>query len=226
MSSTQSTPFTYFRNFPPEIQLEILNHCTRNDLVCLSLTNHDFRAFITPLIKSKPHLEWVDQLGTTPDVPQSCPLEKSDIYHRSYCKGVRGNDVHYNRHAHRVKRHATPARACFKCEFYPPDHPTCQVPFCKKHCMCISCPLFIRLRGWMGERRYCSQCKQFTTRNKKNKGRCTHGRVRERKRPNNHWTYTKGASYGYRWWRRWGTCSVDNEAYTPDAKRRPNARVV
>ncbi|XEU94896.1 hypothetical protein FSHL1_000180 [Fusarium sambucinum] len=87
MSSTQSPPFTYFRQFPPEIQLEILNHCTRNDLVCLSLTNHDFQAFITPLIKYKPQLEWVDQLGTTPDVPEGCPLKESNIYHRSYCKG-------------------------------------------------------------------------------------------------------------------------------------------
>ncbi|KAL3590809.1 hypothetical protein FPOAC2_13011 [Fusarium poae] len=78
----------------------------------------------------------------------------------------------------------------------------------------------------MGERRYCSECKQFTTRNKKNKGRCTHGVKKVRKTPNNHWSSRKGLSYGYRWWRKWGTCNIDNEAYTPDAKRRFNARVV
>ena len=53
-----------------------------------------------------------------------------------------------------------------------------------------------------------------------------HGRPKVRKAPNNQWTYRKGMSYGRRWWRKWGTCNIDNEAYTPDASRRPNARVV
>ncbi|EKJ72452.1 hypothetical protein FPSE_07333 [Fusarium pseudograminearum CS3096] len=226
MSSTQSPPFTLFPRFPPEIQLTILNLCNRNDLVCLSLTCHYFRALVTPLIKSKPELEWVDQLGSTPDVPHGCPEDHSSPYYRSNCEGVRGSNVYYNSRMHRCKRHSTAFRICFKCGTYPQDHPTCKAPFCKKHCQCISCPLFIRLRGFMGERRYCSKCRVFTTRYQKHKGRCTHGVTKVRKAPNNHWTHTKGLSYGRRWWRKWGTCTIDSDAYTPDANRRFNARVV
>ncbi|CAG7561866.1 unnamed protein product [Fusarium equiseti] len=79
--------FTLFRQFPPEIQLEVLKRCARNDLVCLSLTSHELRLLSTPLITSKPKLEWVDQLGSTADVPHGCPLDKSEMDYRSTCEG-------------------------------------------------------------------------------------------------------------------------------------------
>ncbi|KAH7179098.1 F-box domain-containing protein [Fusarium flagelliforme] len=218
--------FTLFRQFPPEIQLEVLKQCARNDLVCLSLTSHELRLLSTPLITSKPKLEWVDQLGSTADVPHGCPLDKSEMDYRSTCEGVRGKELHYNSWQHRRKRHTVSGRVCYPCNYYPDDHPECSVPYCKKHCLCISCPLFTRLRGWMGERKYCSDCRKFTIRHKRNKGRCMHGRRKVRKAPNNQWTHRKGLSYGRRWWRKWGTCNIDHEAYTPDANRRPNARVV
>ncbi|CAG2007649.1 unnamed protein product [Fusarium graminearum] len=231
MSSMQSPPFTLFPRFPPEVQLTILSLCNRNDLVCLSLTSHYFQALVTPLITSKPKLEWVDQLRSTADVPHGCPVDDSSRFYCSNCEGVRGSNVYHNScmrgyKRRSNKRRSTPARICFKCGTYSQDHPICNVPFCKKHCQCISCPLFIRLRGFMGERRYCSKCRVFTTRYKKHKGRCTHGVTKVRKAPNNHWTHTKGRSYGRRWWRKWGTCKVDSDAYTPDANRRFNARVV
>lgn len=164
--------FKLFRQFPPEIQLEVLKQCARNDLVCLSLTSHELRLLSTPLITSKPKLEWVDQLGSTADVPHGCPLDKSEMNYRSTCEGVRGKELHYNSWQHRRKRHTVSGRLCYPCNYYPDNHPTCDVPYCKKHCLCISCPLFTRLRGWMGERRYCSDCRKFTIRHKRNKGRC------------------------------------------------------
>lgn len=172
MSSMQSPPFTLFPRFPPEVQLTILSLCNRNDLVCLSLTSHYFQALVTPLITSKPKLEWVDQLRSTADVPHGCPVDDSSRFYCSNCAGVRGRNIYYNSRMHGCRRRSTPARICFKCGTYPQDHPICNVPFCKKHCQCISCPLFIRLRGFMGERRYCSKCRVFTTRYKKHKGRC------------------------------------------------------
>ncbi|UZP46533.1 hypothetical protein NXS19_014345 [Fusarium pseudograminearum] len=181
----------------------MLNLCNRNDLVCLSLTCHYFRALVTPLIKSKPELEWVDQLGSTPDVPHGCPEDHSSPYYRSNCEGVRGSNVYYNSRMHRCKRHSTAFRICFKCGTYPQDHPTCKAPFLQKALPVV-----------------------FTTRYQKHKGRCTHGVTKVRKAPNNHWTHTKGLSYGRRWWRKWGTCTIDSDAYTPDANRRFNARVV
>ena len=159
--------FTLFRQFPPEIQLEVLKQCARNDLVCLSLTSHEFHLLATPLITSKPRLEWVDQLGSTADVPHGCPKGRSN------CEGMRGKDLHYNAWHHRRKQHSlVSGRVCYWCTYYPDDHPSCNVPYCKKHCLCISCPLFTRLRGWMGDRKYCSDCRKFTVRLKKNKGRC------------------------------------------------------
>lgn len=174
MSAQQSPPFTLFPKFPPEIQLEILKQCTRNDLVCLSVTCHDFRTFTTPLITDKPKLEWVDQLGSMDDVPHACLVDESDRDYRPGCKGPYDKDLLCNPFMHRHKRHTFRGRRpiCRKCEFYPENHPSCSVPFCKKHCLCISCPLFIRLRGWMGKRRYCGECRKFTNRLKKNNGRC------------------------------------------------------
>ncbi|KAF4342775.1 f-box domain protein [Fusarium beomiforme] len=66
-------PFTLFHRFPPELKLDILSFCSRNDLVCLSLTGPDMRDLVTPLISGKPDLCWVDQLGSPPDIPSKCP---------------------------------------------------------------------------------------------------------------------------------------------------------
>lgn len=217
MSSMQSPPFTLFPRFPPEIQLTILNLCNRNDLVCLSLTSHYFRALVTPLINSKPELEWVDQLGSTPDVPHGCPVDHSSPFYRSNCEGVRGSNVYYNSRMHRGKRHSTAARICFKCGKYPQDHPICKAPFCKKHCLCISCPLFIKLRGFMGERRYCSKCRVFTTRYKKHKGRCMYTAL-----PVPHTYVAVLTNYRYTW-RNKGTQGAKQslDAYQGDFIRTP-----
>ncbi|KAJ9417811.1 hypothetical protein QL093DRAFT_2420620 [Fusarium oxysporum] len=226
--SASPEPFTLFHKFPPELKLEILNFCSRNDLVCLSLTGPDMRNLVTPLIPSKPNLTWVDQLGPTPDVPSEC----RDPYHnniprRPGCDGAREQQVIYFPTGHRFRRHEyRGCKVCYRCRMYPTDHPVCNVSYCKKHCACISCPLFMRLRGWMGDRKYCAECNQFTTRTKRNNGRCTHGRRKVRKTPNNHWSRSKGLSYGNRWWRKWGTHGIDHEAYQPKDTGRRNARVV
>ncbi|KAF0317493.1 F-box domain-containing protein [Colletotrichum asianum] len=116
------------------------------------------------------------------------------------------------------------------CPRYPPGHRICHRKWCS-HCECITCPLYKRLREWAGDLKYCTICSKFTKREttKKYKGRCLHGRPKTRKAPNNHWTAKKGQSYGYRWWRRWGTSGVDSWAYD-EKPRTPgqmiNARVV
>ncbi|EXK36838.1 hypothetical protein FOXG_08973 [Fusarium oxysporum f. sp. lycopersici 4287] len=104
--SASPEPFTLFHKFPPELKLEILNFCSRNDLVCLSLTGPDMRNLVTPLIPSKPNLTWVDQLGPTPDVPSEC----RDPYHnniprRPGCDGAREQQVIYFPTGHRFRRH-------------------------------------------------------------------------------------------------------------------------
>ncbi|KAI1020381.1 hypothetical protein LB503_006066 [Fusarium chuoi] len=167
-----SEPFTLFHKFPPELKLDILSFCTRNDLVCLSLTGPDMRNLVAPLIPSKPNLTWADQLGPTPDVPSEC----RDPYHnniprRPDCDGPREREVVYSPISHRFRRHEYSGKICYRCRNYPSAHPVCNVSYCKKHCACISCPLFMRLRGWMGDRKYCAECNQFTTRIKRNNGR-------------------------------------------------------
>lgn len=172
---TTEEPFTIFHKFPPEVQLEILRQCSEGDLVCLSLTCRDMHYLAKPLLSEKPDLSKVDQLGSTPDMPQDCM--DSDYQCRNGtkgCKGVRGKIVAYDPDTHRNRRHYYKKRyaACYECRAYPPEHPVCQVAGCKKHCACISCPLFVRLRDWMGSRKYCRTCNKFTTRRKSNNRRC------------------------------------------------------
>ncbi|VTO90278.1 unnamed protein product [Fusarium graminearum] len=69
---TTEEPFTIFHKFPPEVQLEILRQCSEGDLVCLSLTCRDMHYLAKPLLSEKPDLSKVDQLGSTPDMPQDC----------------------------------------------------------------------------------------------------------------------------------------------------------
>ncbi|KAH7144802.1 hypothetical protein DER46DRAFT_580713 [Fusarium sp. MPI-SDFR-AT-0072] len=104
--SASPEPFTLFHKFPPELKLEILNFCSRNDLVCLSLTGPEMRNLVTPLIPSKPNLTWVDQLGPTPDVPSECrdPCH-NNIPRRSDCDGAREQEVIYFPTGHRFRRH-------------------------------------------------------------------------------------------------------------------------
>ncbi|KAF5968647.1 hypothetical protein FBULB1_10630 [Fusarium bulbicola] len=170
--SASPEPFTLFHKFPPELKLDILSFCTRNDLVCLSLTGPDMRNLVVPLIPSKPNLTWIDQLGPTPDIPSEIPDVHRGIIHQEDCVGARDQQVVYYPISHRFRRHEySGCKVCYQCRMYPPDHPVCNVSYCKKHCACISCPLFMRLRGWMGDRKYCAECNQFTTRTKRNSGR-------------------------------------------------------
>lgn len=48
--------WTLFARFPRELQLEILERCHENDLVCLSVTSRFFRSATLPLIPAKPSL--------------------------------------------------------------------------------------------------------------------------------------------------------------------------
>ncbi|WYZ44503.1 hypothetical protein EsH8_VII_000939 [Colletotrichum jinshuiense] len=233
-----------FIKLPVEIQLEILSHCQTNDLVCLSLVSRFFRTLTLPLTPKKPSLLSYDQ-NLSPDAVSAA------------CGYNLFSGVEYNTYSHRRRHHAFTfttedavahdrlvatqgaAHSCrnwMTCRRYPPDHPVCQRPWCR-HCVCISCPLYTRLRGWMGEDlKYCQKCRKFTkrARTKKYQGRCLHGRPKVRRTPNNHWTPKKGVSYGYRWWRRWGTSGVDSWGYenndrtmgSSDLIKRINARVV
>ncbi|KAK1982968.1 F-box domain-containing protein [Colletotrichum cereale] len=230
-----------FTKLPAEIRLEILSCCPQNDLICLSLSSHYFRELTLPLITKVPPLHLCDQNLPPGVIPCVC-----------------GNDrpmwVEHSPRDHRKRQHAYAIKPVATCSSYPdgcicrrgssfwgvyaPEHPVCRRPGCR-HCMCISCPLYARLRGWMGkDLRYCSKCRKFTKREwtKKYNGRCLHGRPKVRKSSDNHWTAVKGQSYGYRWWRRWGTTGVyrwglddDDEHVEEDSlslNKRRNARVV
>ncbi|KAK1674248.1 hypothetical protein BDP55DRAFT_705140 [Colletotrichum godetiae] len=211
-SSQPLTQFSFaiFARLPPELQLEILSHCQQNDLICMSLASHSFRAMMLPLIPGK-------TLATL--LRPSSPPRSAQVRMRK-------------RH---VYKYAEPPRRCSNwtpCRSYATEHTMCRRQWCR-HCSCTTCPLYARLRRSMGDLRYCAECQKFTKRprTKKYKGRCLHGRPRVRRNPDNHWTAKKGVSYGYRWWRRWGTCGVDAWGYpdgdkTADISRRRNARVV
>ncbi|KZL88269.1 f-box domain-containing protein [Colletotrichum incanum] len=232
------SPFSepLFAKLPAEIQLEILSYCQQNDLVCLSLASHFFRTITLFLIPKKPSLQSYDQ--NLPPEALFCT-----------CGNDRPVGVELNIYAHRRGRHNYIVKHTARgmqdngtcsnwspCRAYPPQHAVCQRQWCK-HCTCISCPLYVRLRGWMGEDlRYCSVCRKFTNRawTKKYHGRCLHGRPKVRRSSNNRWTTVKGKSYGDRWWNRWGTSGVDSWGYderyvrgdSMSLSRRRNARIV
>lgn len=175
-----------FVKLPVEIQLEILSHCQTNDLVCLSLVSRFFRTLTMPLTPKKPSLLSYDQNLSPEAVSAACGY---NLF----------SGVEYNTYSHRRRHHAFTfttedavahdrlvatqgaAHSCrnwMTCRRYPPDHPVCRRPWCR-HCVCISCPLYTRLRGWMGEDlKYCQKCRKFTkrARTKKYQGRCKYRR--------------------------------------------------
>ncbi|KXJ93601.1 F-box domain-containing protein [Microdochium bolleyi] len=230
--------FSLFRHLPAELQLHVLTFCRQNDLICLSLASHFYHGLTLPMIPSKPSLQLYDQNLAPDAIVCSCgnkslvAVEKSIYAHRR------------RRHAYVCEPSAFRTQETLACQLYsstcrdyPEDHAVCEQRGCR-HCICIGCPLYVRLRSWFGDDlRYCTKCRLFTRRErtKKYKGRCLHGRPRVRRAANNHWTAVKGQSYGYRWWRRWGTQGVDNWGFDDDkykkddpssTARRRNARVV
>ncbi|KAK1569457.1 F-box domain-containing protein [Colletotrichum navitas] len=177
-----------FAKLPAEMKVGILSYCQQNDLICLSLSSHYFRELTLPLIPKKPHLQLYDQ--NLPPEAISCA-----------CGNNLAVGVEKNYYAHRKRRHEyiiqptaggqSGCQICrhwsLPCRAYPPQHPMCRLSGCK-HCMCISCPLYVRLRSWIGtELRYCSKCRKFTKREwtKKYNGRCLHSQPKVRRTSNN-----------------------------------------
>ncbi|KAF6806802.1 F-box domain-containing protein [Colletotrichum sojae] len=149
------------------MQLEVLKNCLPVDLVCLSLTCRYLRDLALPMIPEKPQFDSYDQ--TNGPIPCDCAGNGVDFL------------VEYSSYHHKYKRHVfsswgLPYR-CNDCKArtdYPEAHQACPKRWCA-HCECITCPLHKRLREWMGKnRRYCDdiRCRKFTTRHKKDKGRC------------------------------------------------------
>lgn len=229
---------TLFMRLPAELQLEILSHCPQNDLVCLSLSSHTLRALTLPLLPAQPGLLSYDQ--TSPPESLECTCGEKAM------TGVAQNARVHRRLHHSYQWPLQPKavyipRSCHDyspCRKYPSGHAVCKVARCT-HCECTTCPLYVRLRGWMGDRKFCHDCRKFTKRPRsgKNKGRCEfdrlhtqfdidpesltdaddsqglHGRPPFRRMPNNRWTYKKGLAYGRRWWRLWGTWGRDGWDY-------------
>ncbi|KAJ1329930.1 F-box-like domain-containing protein [Microdochium nivale] len=226
-----------FARLPAELILHILSFCPRNDLICLSLASHYFRHLTLPMVPTRPPLQLYDQNLPSDKIACACGNSAPiGVEMNVYAQRKRRHEYVYES-GHRYKGGSSDCHYWgSKCREYFADH-VCKQRGCR-HCVCISCPLYVRLRSWFGDDlRYCTKCRQFTRREwtKKYKGRCLHGRPKARKVPNNHWTTIKGHSYGYRWWRRWGTLGVDSWGFDDDkhkkddpsttAKRR-NARVV
>lgn len=168
--------FSLFMRLPAELQLEILLHCPQNDLVCLSLSSQTLRALTLPLIPAKPWLLSYDQ--TLPPEALECTCGEKCM------TGVGQNARGHRKGLHSYENRVDPnkpysPRAYLRChDFspcrkYPADHAVCPRPRCT-HCACTTCPLHVRLRGWMGDRKFCHDCRKFTRRPRsgKNKGRC------------------------------------------------------
>lgn len=164
--------FSLFIRLPAELQLEILSHCQQNDLICLSLSSHFLRALTLPLIPAKPRLLSYDQIHPADAIQCKCGDDSM-------------TGVGQNNYSHRRKRHiyeysnkttSHGPSGCTDwspCRPYPDDHAVCRRRGCR-HCTCTTCPLYTRMRDWMGDRKYCASCRKFTRRpqSKKYKGRC------------------------------------------------------
>lgn len=187
-TSTSETPsqalsqfsFSLFVKLPVELQLEILSHCRTNDLICLSLSSHSLRDLTLPLIPCRPSLLSFDQAFPTGAIECSCG-DKSML-------GVSQDAMSHRRRRHlymydkkdglgvnirQWRRNCpSPGHECqyhSACRKYPADHPICHQRRCA-HCYCTTCPLQVRLRGWMGDRKFCPRCRNFTLRS--HRGRC------------------------------------------------------
>lgn len=164
--------FSLFAKLPAELQLEILSHCQQNDLVCLSLSSHSLRSLTLPLIPAKPWLSSYDQTHHPDAIQCTCGNDSMT--------GVRQDNSSHRRkrHSYEYSNKAIPRGppGCTDwspCRPYPADHAVCRQRWCR-HCTCTTCPLYARLRGWMGDQKYCSKCARFTRRprTKKYNGRC------------------------------------------------------
>ncbi|KLU87010.1 hypothetical protein MAPG_06016 [Magnaporthiopsis poae ATCC 64411] len=157
--------WTLFARFPRELQLEILERCNDNDLVCLSVTCHFFRAATLPLIPAKPSLlafHW------------NMPRRLDAGNHRSV----------YKRQFMRIRRQ----EPCDHDVQQPNRRRECPRPGCI-HCQCTTCPLYMLLGSSMGAgRKFCFTCRKFTKRSKAEsyRGRCLHGRILGKRRRTNH----------------------------------------
>lgn len=168
--------FSLFMRLPAELQLEILSHCPQNDLVCLSLSSQALRDLTLPLIPKRPWLLSYDQ--TLPQEDLECTCGEKCM------TGVAQNARAHRKGHHSYENRVDPnkpynPRAYLRChDFslcrkYPADHAVCRQPRCT-HCLCTTCPLHVRLRGWMGDQKFCHDCRKFTRRARsgKYKGRC------------------------------------------------------
>lgn len=176
--------FSLFVKLPTELQLEILSHCRTNDLICLSLSSHSLRDLTLPLVPCRPSLLSFDQAFPTGAIECSCGdktmisvsqdakshRERRHVYMYErkdrFGQNVRRYHRNYPPHRHECQNRSS-------CRIYSADHPICHQRRCT-HCSCTTCPLHVRLRGWMGDRKFCPQCRKFTVRSqtKKYKGRC------------------------------------------------------
>ncbi|KXJ87835.1 hypothetical protein Micbo1qcDRAFT_215012 [Microdochium bolleyi] len=188
-----------FTRLPAELQFHILSFVQQNDLACLSLTAHDFRALVSSLLPQKMSLQHFDQNLAPVDIVCSCGNDTpTAIVTDAHSHGRRQHIYSYGERADIDRILADSCNYWAECRAWPEDHPVCKQRGCK-HCMCISCPLYVRLGTWMGDdRKYCSKCRLFTRREQtpKYKGRCLHGRPKVRKVANNHWTAVKGSRTG------------------------------
>lgn len=180
-SASESKPlsqfsFSLFMRLPAELQLEILSHCPYNDRVCLSLSSHTLRALTLPLVGKRPYLGSYDQ--TLPPEAIECTCGENAMTgvaqsRRAHRKGHHSYE-HYvdpkTPYSERARLRCWDFSACRK---YPEGHAMCPRSRCT-HCACTTCPLHVRLQGWMGDRKFCQDCRKFTRRPRsgKNKGRC------------------------------------------------------
>ncbi|KAL8369749.1 hypothetical protein RB595_000200 [Gaeumannomyces hyphopodioides] len=205
MSPTPLVPdqlsWTLFARLPAELQLEILERCHQNDLVCLSLASRFFRFITLPLLPAKPSLleyKWDRMICDTSGLLSM--RSRAELSERLAALGpaarqLRGTPLPDNREVHSdtVRNSVNEEAWCVQC-------------------LSTGYPLYAQLQDWMGSRKFCTTCRKFTKRPwaKRFGRRCQHGQP---------WKRLRG-TYG------WSKPSRDKpEKYEPRISRR-RARVV
>ncbi|KAL8359070.1 hypothetical protein RB601_008086 [Gaeumannomyces tritici] len=171
--------WTLFARLPAELQLEILERCHSHDLVCLSLVSRFFRWITLPLLPAKPKLldcRWKHK---------TCNWIGLHITGRGTARYqqfvVRGPTAPQRRNTLSPdNREVHPRMVC---------NPADGDAWCV-NCLSTGYPLFARLQGWMGSRKFCITCRKFTKRPwaKRFGRRCQHGQERKRLRGTCGWS--------------------------------------
>lgn len=188
-----SFTFPLFNSFPLEIQSLILNSCSPNDRICLSLANKTLYSLADYKdVVSLRHIDGRPYCGVS-IMQASDNIWALRYRHRQECHNLCWAESNKRREAEGLS--PCPLKRC-RTRRYGVDHCEC---FSRKY------KLHSRLRNWMPKSlNYCGQCNKFTKRKRQHKGRCYHGQSKLRQYEGNFWTHrSRGGAFGRKLWKKW-----------------------